>query len=206
MARMPAAMRQLGFVQFFTWFALFSMWVFMHPALAHHVYGCAQDDTTSKAFNDAGNWTGIIFGVYNLISAVFALFLPAIADRLGRKRTHAMALICGGLGLISVYFVRTPEWLLLSMVGVGVAWASILSMPYAMLAGALPAHKMGVYMGIFNFFITIPQIVSGIVNRPIVQYLYGNQAVYAIVAAGLMLLLAAVACRWIEDKDDIVKT
>jgi maltose/moltooligosaccharide transporter len=132
--------------------------------------------------------------------------LPAIADRLGRKRTHAMALICGGLGLISVYFVRTPEWLLLSMVGVGVAWASILSMPYAMLAGALPAHKMGVYMGIFNFFITIPQIVSGIVNRPIVQYLYGNQAVYAIVAAGLMLLLAAVACRWIEDKDDIVKT
>lgn len=205
MARMPATMRQLGFVQFFTWFALFSMWVFMHPALAHHVYGCAMDDTTSKAFNDAGNWTGIIFGVYNLVSAVFALFLPAIAERIGRKRTHALALICGGVGLISVYFMRSPEWLLLSMVGVGFAWASILAMPYAMLAGALPAHKMGVYMGIFNFFITIPQIFSGIVNRPIVQHLYGNQAVYAIVTAGCMLLLAAVACRWIEDKDDIVQ-
>ncbi len=202
MASMPATMRQLGLVQFFSWFALFSMWVFTHPAIAHHVYGCAIDDTTSQAYNDAGNWTGIIFGVYNLVSAVFALFLPLIARRLSRKRTHALALVCGGLGLMSMYLFRSPEWLILSMVGVGIAWASILAMPYAMLAGALPAHKMGVYMGIFNFFITIPQIFSGLVNRPIVHYAFGNNAIYAILMAGVLLIVAAIACFWVEDKDD----
>jgi maltose/moltooligosaccharide transporter len=202
---MPKAMRQLGWVQFFSWFALFSMWVFTAPAIAQHVYGCAIDDNTSQAFSDAGNWTGIIFGVYNGISAVFALFLPFIARKMGRKNTHALALICGGLGLLSMYFAQSPGFLLFSMVGVGIAWASILAMPYAILAGSLPAHKMGVYMGIFNFFITIPQIVSGIVNRPIVKYLYGNHAIWAIVAGGVFFLLAAVAVRFVEDKDDVVR-
>jgi len=205
MAAMPITMRQLGLVQFFSWFALFSMWVFTHPAIANHVYGCAIDDTTSQAYNDAGNWTGIIFGVYNLVSACFALFLPVIAKRIGRKRTHAFALICGGLGLISMYVIHSPEWLILSMFGIGIAWASILAMPYAMLAGALPAHKMGVYMGIFNFFITIPQIFSGILNRPIVHYAFGNHAIYAILMAGVLMLFAAAACYWVEDRDDVVE-
>jgi maltose/moltooligosaccharide transporter len=204
MAAMPVTMRQLGFVQFFSWFGLFSMWVFMSPAVATHIYGCAQDDTTSQQFSDAGSWVGIIFGVYNVVSAVFALLLPTIAKRYGRKNTHAFALVCGGLGLISVYFAPSPQWLIASMVGVGIAWASILAMPYAMLAGALPAHKMGVYMGIFNFFITIPQIISGIINRPIVHYVYGGQAIYAIVVAGIFFLLAALSTRTIEDKDDPV--
>lgn len=204
LANMPKAMRQLGWVQFFSWFALFSMWVFTAPAIAHHVYGCAIDDNSSQAFSDAGNWTGIIFGVYNGVSAIFALCLPYIAGKIGRKKTHALALVCGGLGLISIYFATSPNFLLFSMVGVGIAWASILAMPYAMLAGSLPAHKIGVYMGIFNFFITIPQIVSGVVNRPIVKYLYGNNAIWAIVMGGVFFLLAAVAVRFVEDKDDVV--
>jgi len=201
---MPTAMRQLGWVQFFSWFALFSMWVFTAPAIAHHVYGCAIDDNKSQAFSDAGNWTGIIFGVYNGVSAIFALCLPYIAARIGRKNTHAIALVCGGIGLISIYFATSPNFLIFSMIGVGIAWASILAMPYAMLAGSLPAHKMGVYMGIFNFFITIPQIVSGIVNRPIVKYLYGNNAIWAIVMGGVFFLLAAIAVRFVADKDDVV--
>lgn len=202
LANMPKTMRQLGAVQFFSWFGLFSMWVFTTPAIAHHVYGCAIDDTTSQAYSDAGNWTGVIFGVYNLVSAIFALMLPSIAVRFGRKRTHAFALVCGGLGLLSMYLATSPTFLIFSMIGVGIAWASILAMPYAMLAGSLPAHKMGVYMGIFNFFITIPQIVSGIINRPIVHNIFGNNAIYAIVMAGVFFLLAAASVSLVEDKDD----
>lgn len=205
LANMPKAMKQLGLVQFFSWFALFSMWVFTSPAIAHHVYGCAIDDRSSQAFSDAGNWTGIIFGVYNGVSAIFALCLPYIAARVGRKKTHAIALVCGGLGLISIYFANSPNFLIFSMIGVGIAWASILAMPYAMLAGSIPAHKMGVYMGIFNFFITIPQIVSGVINRPIVKYLYGNNSIWAIVMGGVFFLLAAAAVQFVEDKDDVVK-
>lgn len=197
---MPKTMRQLGLVQFFSWFALFSMWVFTTPAIAHHVYGLALDDTASRQYSDAQNWTGVIFGVYNAVSAVFALLLPAIAKQIGRRRTHALALVCGGLGLISMYFAPSPNFLLLSMVGVGIAWASVLAMPYAMLAGALPAHKMGIFMGIFNFFITVPQIVSGIINRPIVQYLFGNQAIYALVLAGVLFLVAAGAVFAVDEK------
>lgn len=203
-ASMPATMRQLGAVQFFSWFGLFSMWVFTTPAIANHVYGAAIEDTSSQLYSDAQNWTGVIFGVYNAVSAVFALMLPAIAKRLGRKQTHAISLICGGLGLISIYFATSPEFLIFSMALVGIAWASILAMPYAILAGALPSNKMGVYMGIFNLFITIPQIASGIANRPIVQYLFGNNAIYAIVMAGVFFLIAAFCVRFVEDRDDVI--
>ena len=143
---MPKTMKQLGLVQFFTWFALFGMWVFATPAIAHHVYGLSLDDTHSETYQKAGDWVGIIFGVYNGISAIFAFFLPAIALKFGHKKTHAISLICGGLGLISIYFIHNPDYLIVSMIGVGIAWASILSMPYAILAGAIPAKKMGVYM------------------------------------------------------------
>lgn len=200
MRNMPQTMRQLGMVQFFSWFALFSMWVFTTPAIANHIYGTAINDSSSQTYSDAQNWTGIIFGVYNAVSAVFALMLPRIAAKFGRRRTHAIALVCGGLGLISMYFAPGPNFLILSMIGVGIAWASILAMPYAMLAGALPAHKMGVYMGIFNFFITIPQIVSGVINRPIVHYLFGNKAIYAIVMAGVLFLFAAVSVVRVDER------
>jgi maltose/moltooligosaccharide transporter len=200
-ASMPETMKQLGLVQFFSWFALFSMWVFTTPAIAEHVFGVAKGDTSSPLFQEAGNWVGVIFGVYNAVSAVFAFFLPKIAASMGRKKTHAISLILGGLGLISIYFIQDKYWLLLSMVGIGIAWASILAMPYAILAGSIPAKKMGVYMGIFNFFITFPQIVNGIIGGPIVKYLYGGQAIWALVTAGVFMLLGAWSVMRVNDVD-----
>lgn len=205
LALMPKTMKQLGVVQFFSWFALFSMWVFTTPAVASHVYGLPASDNSSVAYQDAGNWVGIIFGVYNLVSAIYALLLPAIALKIGRKRTHAFSLVAGGIGLLSIYFISDPTYLIFSMVGVGIAWASILAMPYAMLAGSIPAHKMGVYMGMFNFFITMPQIVNGITGGPIVKYVYGSQAIYSLVGAGVFLLIGAFCVRFVDDNDDVVK-
>lgn len=203
-ASMPKTMRQLGLVQFFSWFALFSMWVFTTPAIAVHVYGLSPTDNASATYQDAGNWVGIIFGVYNGISALYALALPAIAFRLGRKLTHALSLTAGGIGLISIYFIHDPVLLILPMIGVGMAWASILAMPYAILAGAIPVHKMGIYMGIFNFFITFPQIVNGVIGGPVVKHIYHSQAIYSIVMAGVFLLIAAFCVRFVDDKDDLV--
>ncbi|MDM1552032.1 MFS transporter [Empedobacter falsenii] len=202
---MPKTMKQLGLVQFFTWFALFGMWVFATPAIAHHVYGLPLSDTHSETYQKAGDWVGIIFGVYNGISAIFAFFLPAIALKFGRKTTHAISLICGGLGLISIYFIHDPKLLILSMIGVGIAWASILSMPYAILAGAIPAKKMGVYMGIFNFFICMPQIINALLGGPIVKYLYHDNPIYAIVTSGVALIIAALFVTRVKDVDEPIK-
>ncbi|MDQ3015621.1 MAG: MFS transporter [Bacteroidota bacterium] len=200
---MPRTMRQLGLVQFFSWFALFGMWVFTTPAIAHHIYNLPIEDTSSDTFRKAGNWVGIIFGVYNLVSAIYALFLPTIAKKLGRKLTHALSLLCGAAGLLSIFFVKDPNMLILSMVGVGIAWASILAMPYAILAGSIPAGKMGVYMGIFNFFITFPQIINGIFGGPIVHSIYGDNAIYALVMSGIFMFCAAVSVLYVQDDDDI---
>ena len=202
---MPKTMKQLGLVQFFTWFALFGMWVFATPAIAHHVYGLSLDDTHSETYQKAGDWVGIIFGVYNGISAIFAFFLPAIALKFGRKKTHAISLICGGLGLISIYFIHNPDYLIVSMIGVGIAWASILSMPYAILAGAIPAKKMGVYMGIFNFFICMPQIVNALLGGLIVKYIYNDNPIFAIVTSGVALIIAALFVTKVKDVDEPIK-
>lgn len=201
---MPKTMKQLGVVQFFSWFALFSMWVFTTPAVAQHAYGLAPGDNHSDTFQEAGNWVGVIFGVYNLISAIYAFFLPTIALRLGRKNTHAMSLVCGGLGLISMYFFKDPSLLIISMVGIGIAWASILAMPYAILAGSIPVKKMGIYMGIFNLFITVPQIVSSIGNGFIVNNIFNNYAINAILMAGVFMLFAAFSVRFVDDVDEVV--
>ena len=195
-------MRQLSWVQFFSWFGLFGMWVFSTPAIAHHVYGLSLDDNSSAAYQNAGDWVGILFGVYNAVSAVYAFFLPAIAKKLGRKRTHAISLIIGGLGLISIYFAPNHLWLILSMVGIGVAWASILAMPYAILAGSIPPRKMGVYMGIFNFFIVIPQIINALIGGPIVKYVYGGNPIYALMISGVSLLIASALVAKVKDEDD----
>ncbi len=205
-ASMPKTMKQLGLVQFFSWFALFSMWVFCTPAIAQHVFGASPDDSSSVAYNDAGNWVGVMFTVYNAVSAVFALALPAIAAKIGRKRTHSLALAAGGIGMLSIYFMPDQTMTLVSMVLVGIAWASILSMPYAILAGAIPAGKMGIYMGIFNFFIVIPQIINGIIGGPIVKRLYDSEAIFALVMAGVSLLIAAVTVNFVDDKDEVVAT
>jgi len=204
---MPKTMKQLGLVQFFSWFALFSMWVFTTPALAQHVWGLAPGDTASAAFNEAGDFVGPIFGTYNLVAMFYAFLLPFIASKIGRKGTHAFSLVCGGLGLMSILLITSPEmknYLHLSMVGVGMAWGSILAMPYAILAGSIPLKKMGIYMGIFNFFITLPQITNGIIGGPIVKYFYDEKAIYAIIAAGIIMILGAVSVLFVEDKDDVV--
>jgi maltose/moltooligosaccharide transporter len=199
-AEMPKTMKQLGLVQFFTWIALFGMWVFTTPAVAQHVYGLAVDDTHSIKYQEAGNWVGIIFGVYNAVAMVYALLLPVIAHRIGRKLTHSISLTAGAIGLISIYFITNPTTLIFSMIGIGMAWGSILSMPYAILAPALPVRKMGIYMGIFNIFITVPQIVNGLFGGMIVKRVYDSQAIYALIMSGCFLLLAAVSVLWVEDK------
>ena len=203
---MPKTMKQLGVVQFFSWFALFSMWVFTTPAIAVHIYGADIHDSSSELYQDAGNWVGIIFGVYNVVSAIYAFFfLPKLAAYFGRKNTHAVSLTLGGLSFISIFFIKTPMMLLLPMVGIGIAWGSILAMPYAILAGSLPVKKMGVYMGLFNFFITLPQIINGVFGGPMVKRLFDSQAIYALVLAGILMLIAALVVRFVDDKDDIYK-
>ncbi|MFP9114115.1 MFS transporter [Flavobacterium sp. RHBU_3] len=207
-AKMPQTMRQLSWVQFFSWFGLFGMWVFTTPAIAHHLYGTPLKEVLeftpaeTALYNKAGNWTGIIFGVYNAVSAVIAFFLPAIAKVLGRKKTHFYSLLIGGAGLLSVYFVPNPDWLILSMIGVGVGWASILAMPYAILTGSIPPRKMGVYMGIFNFFVVIPQIVNAIIGGPMVKYVYGGNPIYAIIASGVSFIIAALFVTRVKDTDE----
>lgn len=202
---MPLTMRQLSWVQFFSWFGLFGMWVYTTSAVAHHVYGLPLNDNKSVDYQNAGDWVGILFGVYNLVSAIYAFFLPAIAKKVGRKKTHALSLIIGGIGLLSIYFAPDKNWLLLSMVAIGIAWASILAMPYAILAGSIPARKMGVYMGIFNFFIVIPQIINALIGGPLVKYLYGGNPIYALITSGVSFLIAAALVTKVKDVDDQIQ-
>jgi maltose/moltooligosaccharide transporter len=201
--RMPRTMKQLGLVQFFSWFALFGMWVYTTDAIATHIMGLSIDDKSSKAYREAQEWTGVIFGIYNAVSTVYALLLPTIAKRVGRKRTHAISLLIGGIGLLSFYFAPNKEFLIFSMVCVGISWASILAMPYVILASAIPAGKMGIYMGIFNFFITLPQILNGIVSGPMVKHVFDSQPVYALTLSGIFLLCAAVSVIYVHDPVDL---
>ncbi|MFY0604645.1 MAG: MFS transporter [Flavobacteriaceae bacterium] len=200
---MPETMRQLSWVQFFSWFALFGMWVFATPAIAQHIYGLPSSDSNSSTYQEAGNWVGILFGIYNGVSAIFAFILPSIAKSISRKKTHAYALFCGGIGLLSIYFMPNSNSLIFSMVFIGIAWASILSMPYAMLAGSISPKKMGVYMGIFNFFIVVPQIINGLIGGPLVKYAYGNQAIFALVVSGISFIVAGFLAFKINDKKDV---
>jgi maltose/moltooligosaccharide transporter len=202
-AKMPETMRQLSWVQFFSWFGLFGMWVFTTPAIAQHIYGLSVDDTKSPEFQSAGDWVGIIFGVYNFVSAIVAFLLPYIAKKIGRRKTHALSLVLGGIGLISMYFMPNKEALIFSMILVGFAWASILAMPYAILAGAIHPKKMGVYMGIFNFFIVIPQIINALIGGPLVKYVYSNHAIYALVMSGVSFIIAAYLALKVKDSKDI---
>ena len=204
--KMPTTMRQLSWVQFFSWFGLFGMWVFATPAIAQHIYGLPHTDSSSTTYQNAGDWVGILFGVYNLVSAFYAFALPYIAKKLGRKRTHSLSLIIGGLGLLSIYIMPNENWLIVSMIGVGIAWASILAMPYAILAGSISAKKMGVYMGIFNFFIVIPQIINALIGGPLVKYAYNNEAIFALIISGFSFLIAAALVYKVKDVDDVVQT
>ncbi len=194
---MPKTMSQLAIVQFFTWFALFSMWIYTTAAVTSHIYGTT--DTTSAAYNDGADWVGVLFSVYNGFAAVIAFLLPVIAKKTNRKITHLIALCIGGIGLISFYFIKEPMLLIGSMVGVGFAWASILSMPYAILTGSLPSNKMGVYMGIFNFFIVIPQILAASILGFLVKHLFGGETILALVLGGISMIAAGFLTLLVDD-------
>lgn len=194
----PPIMIQLLLVQFFSWFALFSMWVYTTPAVALKFYGTT--DPNSPAFQEAGNWVGILFGVYNGISAIVALSLPVFAKRLSKKGTHSLALLLGGVSMLSFLLIRDTNMLIIPMIGVGIAWASVLAMPYAMLANSVPARQMGIFMGLFNMSITIPQIVSGITTGLILKYFFADNPVLCIVMAGVSFIIASGLALIIKEK------
>lgn len=196
--QMPKTMVQLAFVQFFTWIALFALWIYTGTAIADNVYGTV--DAQSAAYQEAGNMVGIMFAVYNGVSALAAFILPILARATSRKACHAVCLGLGGLSLASLFFITDKGLLMLPMIGVGIAWASILTMPYAILAGALPANRMGYYMGLFNFFVVIPQIVSGLLLGFFTKHLFGGHAVQTLVLGGACMLLAAVLTLAVTDK------
>lgn len=198
---MPKTMIQLAFVQFFSWFALFAMWIYSTPAVTHHIYGAT--DTASELYNEGANWVGILFAVYNGFAALTAFLLPVIAKKTSRKVVHMISLVCGGIGLASFYVIKDPNLLLISELGIGLAWASILAMPYAILAGSLPSDKMGVYMGIFNFFIVIPQIVAAAILGFFVKKFFGNEAIYALLLGGASMILAAILVLFVNDVDEV---
>jgi maltose/moltooligosaccharide transporter len=270
---MPKTMLQLAYVQFFSWFALFAMWIYTTSAITSHIYDMrvSQDQfqilqlhvsslgdsdfvdvskteilkdmdevkskmrdgfshfnikltqfflsnevskniptevtqklkTVQQEFNTGADWVGILFAVYNGIAALAALFLPILARHTSRRITHLIALTCGGLGLLSMFFVTDPNWLVISMVGIGIAWASILSIPYAMLSGSLPAEKMGYYMGVFNFFIVIPQIIAGTILGFMLKNFFSGEPIYIIITGGISMILAGLLNLKVHDGDEV---
>jgi maltose/moltooligosaccharide transporter len=200
----PTIFWQLGIVQFFSWFALFLMWVYTTRAIANQVWGPSAIDPKSIGFNEAGDWTGVLFAFYSGIAALFSLLIPSIAKAIGRKKTYSFSLIMGGLGLISMFIVEDKNMLLLSISGVGLAWAAILAMPYAMLSGSLPADKMGVYMGLFNATITIPQIAAGLLGSTLIM-LFGGNPMAIIVIAGVSMLIAGSAVFFVKENKTTIK-
>jgi len=198
--KMPKTMVQLAFVQFFSWFALFAMWIYTtSSAVTKHIYGAT--DTTSALYNQGADWVGILMAVYNGFAAVMAFVLVWIAKKTSRKTVHMISLIFGGLGLASFYVIKDPNLLLISELAIGLAWASILAMPYAILTGSLPQNKLGVYMGIFNFFIVIPQITAAAILGFFVKYVFNDEAIYALLLGGASMIVAAIMVMFVDDKD-----
>jgi len=197
---MPKTMAQLAIVQFFTWVGFYCMWIYTTPAIAQNAYSTI--DTTSKAYQDAGDWVGVMFTVYSGVSAICAFLLPLLAKKIQRKYTHMLCLIIGGIGLISLVFIKSHSMLLIPMVAVGIGWASTLTMPYSILAGALPPAKMGFYMGVFNFFIVIPQLIASVVMGFIIKDLFHEQAIYALVIGGVCMAIGGFMNFLVVDKDE----
>ncbi|HEY6923468.1 MAG TPA: MFS transporter, partial [Steroidobacteraceae bacterium] len=190
LANMPLAMRRLAPVQFFSWLALFSMWIYTTAAVAQVHFGTT--DTRSEAFNRGANWVGVLFAAYSGFAALAAVVIPLMVRRFGLRVTHLINLCAGGAGLLSFVAIHDPDWLLLSMVGVGFAWASIVSLPYALLSDSVPAAKMGLYMGVFNFFIVIPQLVAASLLGFLLRVLFGGAPIYGMVLGGIALICAAL--------------
>ena len=197
-AHMPKTMVQLAFVQFFTWIALFAMWIYTGTAIADNVYGTT--DAQSAAYQSAGNWVGIMFAVYNGVSALAAFILPVFARATSRKLVHTTCLIIGGVSLASIFMIHQRELLIIPMIGVGIAWASILTMPYAILAGSLPADRMGYFMGLFNFFVVIPQIASGLLLGWMTTHMFGGHTVNTLILGGASMVLAGILTLFVTDE------
>jgi maltose/moltooligosaccharide transporter len=197
---MPRVLRQLAITQFFTWFGLFAMWIYTTPAVTARHYGAA--DAASAAYNRGADWVGVLFAGYNGVAALVALMLPALAARIGRRASHALCLGLGALGFLGFVLIDDPALLWIPIVGIGVAWSSVLSAPYAMLSSAAPPHKMGVYMGIHNLFLVIPQLVAATVLGPLVKYVFKGEAIFALGLAAGAFALAALSAFAIDDAGD----
>ncbi len=197
---MPKTMMQLAVVQFFTWFGLFAMWAFMTPTIAEHVFGAT--DPASADYQEGGNWVGVMFAAYSVVSFAVAFLLPAIAKRTSRKITHQISMLIGGISLISIFFIHDKYAILLPMIGVGIAWASLLSMPYAMLIGSLPEKRLGYFVGVFNFFIVIPQLIASAILGWVLKELFDGETIYMVLVGGGSFILAALAVFLVEDKDE----
>ncbi len=193
---MPRAMRQLAVSQFFTWFGLFCMWIYFAPAVATEIFGGTPG---SPEYQKGVEWSGVCFSTYNLTAFFFAFALLALVRKRSAKSIHSVCLVCGAAGLVSVFVINNPQLLLLSMVGVGIAWASILSMPYAILSNAIPGNKMGFYMGVFNFFIVLPQILASLALGKVVTNLFNSNSMLAILLGGLSLLVAAFTLKFVQE-------
>ncbi|MBR4267489.1 MAG: SLC45 family MFS transporter [Bacteroidales bacterium] len=198
----PKIMWQLAVVQFFAWFALYLMWTYTTSAVAQHYWGTEISDTKSEAFNEAGNWVGIIFGAYGVFAALFALCMPKLIKLFSRKIVYAAALACGGLGFISMIIFTDPNMLIISMIGIGIAWAAILALPFAILSSSLPQEKTGVYLGIFNFTVSVPQIVSGLVGGVILKYAFNSQSIKILVLCGVSMILGSIFALTLKDKQN----
>ncbi|MBL4561665.1 MAG: SLC45 family MFS transporter [Labilibaculum sp.] len=199
---LPTTMKQLALVQLFSWFPLFLMWVYATPAIAQHYWNTPIGDASSEAYNEAANWVGICFAAYSLFAALFSIIMPWFIRKTSRKIVYSFALVFGGIGYISTYFFHDQYMLLVSMVGIGFAWAAILAMPYAILSGVLPAKSMGVYMGLFNLTVVIPQIISGVFGGTILKVFFQEQAIYILVLAGVLMLFGSVSVFFIKTQED----
>lgn len=213
---MPKRMKQLALVQFLTWPGLFLMWFYYTPAVGNFIYGGSADASSQIIVKDwitivdqgklmytrGTEFAGLTYSFQNIITFLFAFLIPFIASKIGNKFTHMMCLLIGGLGLISIQFIDKDSVLGLYgvMAAVGIAWSSILSMPYAMLSGCLPENKIGVYMGIFNFFIVLPEIIAALFFGDFMKNILHNNQIYGVVCGGCLLVVAAILTTRIDSQ------
>ena len=194
---MPKTMKQLVVVQLFTWFALFSMFIYSTSAVTSFHFH--SSDVHSESYNEGANWVGVLMAVYNGVAAIVVFLLPVMAKRTSRVATHVVCSIIGGLGLVSMFFFKEPKLLLISMTAIGIAWASLLTVPYAILCSVAPYKKMGVYMGIFNIFVVIPQILASAILGLLVRTVFHGHAIYAIVLGGVAMIFSGILMAFVKD-------
>jgi maltose/moltooligosaccharide transporter len=204
---MPKTMKQLAIVQLFSWFPFFLLWVYATTAISQHYYGVAIDfnaETASNAeravFNNAGDWVNLCFAIYSLTAALFSIVLPKLISLTNRKTVYTLSLLAGGLGLLSMYLFKDKNMLVISMMGIGIAWAGILAMPYMILSGAIPAKRIGIYMGLFNLTVVIPQILSGVFGGPILKQVFNGNGIYIMVLAGALMIVGAISVVFVNTK------